>query len=163
MRSWPGSRYREESAGSLLERMAQDDRFLSVRSGGDDIDRRLAKVLDPTQVVPRLPRQLVHGLGRDGGLFPARHLDVHGLALGVMVGADRRGRHLLTVEPVRHADLDRLQAVENVQLGYAHARHAVDLERAAQGHRVQPAAAALAPGGRSKLLAAGAELVAHSV
>ena len=69
-------------------------------------------------------------------------------------GADRQEVAQLAVDAVADADLQRVHAVEHVELGHAQAGNAVDLDRALERGGVEPAAAARPPGGGAELLAA---------
>ena len=68
--------------------------------------------------------------------------------------AHRQDVAALSVEAVADADLRLVHAVEDVELGHAQPGHAVDLDRALERRRVEPAAAARAAGGRAELVAA---------
>ena len=64
---------------------------------------------------------------------------------------------------IADADLDLLEPVEHVELGQGDAVDAGDLDRLAHHHRVEPAAAALAPGDDAELLALCAQRLADLV
>src|SRR5579871_3408286 len=70
---------------------------------------------------------------------------------------------LLAVEPVAGAHLDGVEAVENVEFGERKAVDAAGPHRLAHQHRVEPAAAPLAPGVDAELPAATADLLADLV
>src|SRR5690242_19323329 len=64
---------------------------------------------------------------------------------------------LAAVEPIAGADLHRLEAVEDVELGERNAGDPADCHRLSDQHRVKPAAAAAAAGDRAELVPALAE------
>src|SRR6516164_4932263 len=70
---------------------------------------------------------------------------------------------LLAVQPVADADLDRVEAVENIELGQRQPVDAAGPDRLAHQHRVEPAAASLAPGVDTELPAPAADLFADLV
>ena len=61
------------------------------------------------------------------------------------------------------ADLDAVETIEHVELGQRQAVDAADPHGLAHQHRVEPAAAALAPGVDAEFLAAAADLLADLV
>src|SRR5690606_35109348 len=92
--------------------------------------------------------------------LPAGELQVHRLALLPALGVQRRVLGALAVVLVGDADLQRLHAVEHVELGDAQAADAVDRHRALERDDVHPAAAARAAGGGAVFLAAIAQALA---
>src|SRR5690606_18292843 len=62
-----------------------------------------------------------------------------------------------------HADADRIQTVEYIQLGQAQTADTVDLDRPTQDHRIEPAAATRTSGGGAELVAAGSQALADVI
>src|SRR5690606_12584653 len=100
---------------------AQDDRLHAVRTGRYHVDRDADQFFDTLDVGAGVGRQLVHRLGADGGLGPARHFFVDRHAGGGFFGADREDVDLTAVDLVAGAELQGLDAVQHVELGQAHA------------------------------------------
>src|SRR5690606_29283036 len=69
----------------------------------------------------------------------------------------------LAVHPVADADLQRLQAVEHIQLGQGDAVDAVDGDRLAYQHGVEPAATTGPAGVDPDFPTDGGEVLAHRV
>src|SRR5690606_27933815 len=92
-----------------------------------------------------------------GVLFPAGELQVRRRALVPALGVERRVLGTLAGVLVGDAHLQRLHAVEHVELGDAQAADAVDRHRALERDDVDPAAAARAAGGGAVFLAAVAD------
>ena len=92
---------------------------------------------------------------------PARHRFVDRLAAASCPTSDGNSVSVRAAAAVRRADVDALEAVEHVELGQRQAVEAVDARGVADRDRVEPAAAARAPGDRAVLAAALAQPVAH--
>src|SRR5690606_30678747 len=92
-----------------------------------------------------------------GVLAPAGELQVHRLALVPALGVERGVLGFLAAVAVGDAHLQRVHAVEHVELGNAKTADAVDGHRALERDDVDPAAAARAPGGGAVFLAAVAD------
>jgi len=71
--------------------------------------------------------------------------------------------NLLAVEPVAGADLDRVEAVQDVELGQRQSVDAAGPDRLADQHGVEPAAAARTAGVGAELAATLADLAAGLV
>src|SRR6185437_11893999 len=69
----------------------------------------------------------------------------------------------LAIQPIADADLDAVEAVENIELGQRQAMDAAGPHGLAHQHRVEPAAAPLAPGVDAEFPAAAADLLADLV
>ena len=139
--------------------------MVSLRSG---LVERMAtgapdQFLDTAHIFDRLARQIDPGTGARGRLRPAFEGFKDGLDAGLAAFARRQMVDLAPVELVADADLDLLEAVENVELGERDAVDAARLDRLAHKNRIEPAAAALASGDDAELAAlladAGADLV----
>ena len=94
---------------------------------------------------------------------PAGELEVHRRAFFPAGGVERRVFGALAAVFVGDAHLQRLHAVEDVELGDAQAGDAVDRDRALERDDVHPAAAARAAGGGAEFLAALADALADFV
>ena len=119
--------------------------------------------LDPADIFDGLGRQIRPGTGIGGRLLPAfdRLIDRHHPGLGALAG--RQMVDFLAVQHVAGADLDRVEAVENIELGQRQAVDAAGADGLPHQHGIEPAAAALAPGVDAELLAAAADLLADLV
>src|SRR5579859_309872 len=140
--------------GSLyrIERMAQDDGFVAIGACGNHVDRNAAGLLDALEVMARIRGQILETSNAHGTLRPAWNFLVNWLAAGRRVGTGGQNIDALAAEVVTNADLQRLHPVEHIQLGDAQAGHAVDLNRALERRRVEPAAASRPPRHRAEFL-----------
>src|SRR6185312_7962792 len=96
-------------------------------------------------------------------IAPAFARLVDRLDRGLRFGARRQAIEHLFPEAIAGADLDLLEAVEHVELGQRDAVDAGGLHRLAHHHRIEPAAAPLAPRDHAEFLAALAEHLADLV
>ncbi len=133
--------------------MVQENRLFAIRAGRDDVDGGFDLVFDELDVVARVDRQLFQRARAIRGLLPARQFGVDRFERVVAVEAGQAGHRARMDALVAHADFDRVEAVEYVQLRQADAGHAVDADREFDGSGVEPAAATLATGGCADFLA----------
>src|SRR5690554_2603003 len=152
-----------QSPGSGSEDLPQDDGLVAVGTGGDDVDGGAHQLLDPLDVGLRSSRQPFDGLDAQRGFAPAGHFFVDRLQSGVAVGIAGGFDQVALVVAVAHADADRIQTVEHIQLGQAQTADTVDLDRPTQDHRIEPAAATRTSGGGAELVTAGSQALADIV
>src|SRR6267378_3379951 len=131
-----------------LERVLDQNSIFAFGAGGKQSDWATHQFLDPTDVFDGLRRQVRPGAGIGGRLLPAFDSLVDRLNSGLRALAGRQMVDFLAVQGIAGADLDRIEAIENVELGQ---RQPVD------------AAAPLAPGIGAELAAALADLAANLV
>ncbi len=98
-----------------------------------------------------------------GGLVPALGGLVDRLDSGLGVLARRKIVDFAAVEAIADAELDLVEAVEDVELGQSDALDAAGADRLPHQHGVEPAAAARPAGDDAELLALGAERLADLV
>src|SRR5450830_250069 len=127
---------------SLFEWVAQDDGLLAVRARRHHVYRYADQFFDALDVGARRRWQGCQRFRADRAFGPAWHLFVHWHATGGFFSARWEDVHGHAVDGVAGAQLQRFDTIQYVQLGQAHAGHAVDLYRAAQQGSVEPAAAA---------------------
>src|SRR5258708_6274270 len=108
-----------------VEWMAQDDGFVAIGTGGNHIHRHAAGLFDALEIITCIRGQLFVTGNSDGALRPARNLLVNRFAAGQCVGAGRKNVDAFAAEVVTDTDLQRLNAIEHVQLGDAQTRHPV--------------------------------------
>src|SRR3954468_9785227 len=143
--------------------MPHHDGLLAIRTGRDDVDWNRAQLLDAPQVIACGLRQALVVLDADGALLPPRQLVVHRHAALELLRTDRQDVGELAVDRVAGADLHRLDAIEDIELGDANAGDAVQLDRALERRGVEPAGAPRPTGGRPELLTALAQPLADVV
>src|SRR6267378_4266818 len=131
-----------------LERVLDQNSIFAFGAGGKQSDWAAHQFLDPTDIFDGLRRQVRPGAGIGGRLLPAFDSLVDRLNSGLRALAGRQMVDFLAVQGIAGADLDRIEAIENVELGQ---RQPVD------------AAAPLAPGIGAELAAALADLAANLV
>src|SRR5581483_144288 len=153
----------EKETSSYLERVLHKDGILALRAGGEHGHRTADQLLDSPHVFYGLRRQLRPGAGPRCGLLPAVDRLVDRLDAGLGEFARRQIVDDAAVEPVAGADLDRVEAVEDVELGERQAVDAAGAHGLAHQHGVEPAAAAGPPGDGAELAAALAERLADVV
>src|SRR5690606_35919005 len=152
-----------EPATRSVERMAPQDRLVAVRAGRHDVDRRTRDFGEPLEIAFRVGGQRVPVAHTDRALAPARHLLVHRLAVADLVGTERQQVERAPAASIRSAQLDGRQPVEDVELGYDEARDAVELDRALERRRVEPAASARPAGDGAELFADGGQVRADLI
>src|SRR5690606_39342174 len=150
-KSFPEKGFCRSSVG---ERIAHEDRVVALGAGRNRGHGALDQFLDPADVLDRLRREVGPAPRPGGALAPAVHLLVDRLAFRLLGGVRREVVDHLAAQPVAGANLERLEPVEHIELGQRDAGHARDRARLADEHRIEPAAAALAPGYRAELVAA---------
>src|SRR5471032_467278 len=127
---------------SLFEWVAQDDGLFAVRARRHHVYRHADQLFDALDVGARRCWQGCQRFRADGAFRPAWHLFVHWYEAGGYFSARWEDVDVLAVDGVAGAQLQRFDTIQHVQLGQAHAGHAVDLYRAAQQGSIEPAAAA---------------------
>src|SRR6185437_6731903 len=100
-----------------LERILYQDSILAFRAGGKQGDGTTHQFLDPADIFNGLRRQIRPGAGVGGRLLPALDGLVDRYHTGLRALAGRKMVDFLAVEPVADTDLDRIEPVENVELG----------------------------------------------
>src|SRR5712691_6029085 len=129
-----------------LERVLDQNSIFAFRAGGKQSDWATHQFLDPTDVFDGLRRQVRPGAGIGGRLLPAFDSLVDRLNSGLRALAGRQMVDFLAVQGVAGADLDRIEAIENVELGQRQPVDAAGPHGLAHQHRVEPAAAPRAAG-----------------
>src|SRR5690554_1508337 len=128
------------------------DRLLALGACRDhryvDADRRR----DELKVFLRHLGQVLEPIGGTDVRFPAGHRLVDGRHLFEGVAFAGESRRFLAVVPVTCGDLNRRQAVEDVELGDGELGEAVDHRRVTEGDEVEPSAAARPAGRGAKLV-----------
>src|SRR5690606_2101016 len=119
--------------------------------------------LDATDVLYGLRRKIGPAARASGRATPAFERLVERFDTALCALAGRQIGYQLAIERVSGENLDFLKAVEDVQLRECDAVNAVDGDRLANQHGVEPATAALAAGDSAELMAAGAEEFADFV
>ena len=104
------------------------------------------QLFDPADILDRSPRQFGPGPCPGSGLGPAFQFFVDRRAAGLLVGCRGQIVHPLPVQIIAHADFQGLEPVQHIQLGQRNARHAAGGTGLPHQHRIEPAAAPLAPG-----------------
>src|ERR1700759_5276568 len=146
-----------------LERVLDQNSILAFRAGGKQGDWATHQFLDPADIFDGLGRQIRPGTGIGGRLLPALDGLVARLDPGLRTLPGRQVVDFLAVQSIADADLDGVEAVENIELGQRQAVDAAGPHRLAHQHGVEPAAAPLAPGVDAEFLAAAADLLADLV
>src|SRR5467141_2954346 len=146
-----------------LERVLDQNSIFAFGAGGKQSDWATHQFLDPTDVFDGLRRQVRPGAGIGGRLLPAFDSLVDRLNSGLRTLAGRQMVDFLAVQGVAGADLDRIEAIENVELGQRQPVDAAGPHGLAHQHRVEPADAPLAAGIGAELAAALADLAANLV
>src|SRR6266699_5983798 len=129
-----------------LERVLDQNSIFAFGAGGKQSDWATHQFLDPTDVFDGLRRQVRPGAGIGGRLLPAFDSLVDRLNSGLRALAGRQMVDFLAVQGIAGADLDRIEAIENVELGQRQPVDAAGPHGLAHQHRVEPAAAPRAAG-----------------
>ena len=124
-------------------------------SGSRQPDRCFDQVPELVEVTARGHRQLVEAAGVTEILLPARNVLVDRPGPGPPALRRRRPVDPLAVDLVGDADANRVDAGQHVDLRERQPVDARERHRLAHEDRVEPAAAARAPGGRAVLVAVG--------
>src|SRR5579859_3752730 len=140
------------TCGLVLERIAHQYCVVPLRAGGEERHGRADQLLDAPHIFHRAGRQVAPGPGALGRLAPAFHLLIDGRQRRLRLEPGGQVAELPISELVAGADLQRLQAIEHIQLGERDAADAVQGHGLADQRRVEPAAAARAAGHRAELL-----------
>src|SRR5580704_13516389 len=146
-----------------FERVLHQDRVLALGTCRQQRRRAAYQFLDPADVFDGLGRQFGPRARAGGFLLPAGDGFVDRLHARLGVLARRQIIDLLAVEPIADADLDLLEAVEDVELGQSEAADAAGAHRLAHQHGVEPATAPRPAGDDAEFLAALAERLADLV
>jgi hypothetical protein len=77
-------------------------------------------------IIPGLLREVVEGPGVSGWLLPSRHFVIYNLGSGEQVEIRRVVAQLLSVDLVGNGDLDRVEIVQDIELGEVQSRVVVD-------------------------------------
>ena len=119
-------------------------------------------VPQPPHIFDRLRRQFRPGARRGGLSLPALDRLIHRLdpRLGVLAG--RKIVDFPPVQAIADANLDLVEAVEDIELGQRQPVDAAGAHRLAHQHRVEPAAAPRPPGDRAEFAAALADQLRRS-
>src|SRR3982075_3093637 len=146
-----------------LERVLYQNSILAFRAGGKQGDWAAHQFLDPADIFDGLGRQIGPGTGVGGRLLPALDglVDRHHPGLGALAG--RQMVDFLAVQHIAGADLDTVEAVENIELGQRQPGDAAGAGGLSPQPRIEPAAAPLAPGVDAEFLAAAADLLTDLV
>src|SRR5712671_3140389 len=100
-----------------LERVLDQNSIFAFGAGGKQSDWAAHQFLDPTDIFDGLRRQVRPGAGIGGRLLPAFDSLVDRLNSGLRALAGRQMVDFLAVQGIAGADLDRIEAIENVELG----------------------------------------------
>src|SRR5258705_5811769 len=146
-----------------LERVLDQNSIFAFGAGGKQSDWAAHQFLDPTDIFDGLRRQVRPGAAIGGRLLPPLYSLVDRLNSGLRALAGRQMVDFLAVQGIAGADLDRIEAIENVELGQRQPVDAAGPHRLAHQHGVEPAAAPLAPGIGAELAAALADPAAGLV
>ena len=146
-----------------LEGVLNENSILAFRAGGKQGDRASDQFLDPADIFNGLGRQVRPGTGVGGRFLPAFDglIDWNHTGLGALAG--RQMVDLLAVQHVAGADLDTVEAVEDIELGQSKTGDAAGADGLAHQHGIEPAAAPLAPGVDAEFLAAATDLLTDLV
>src|SRR6185437_14805044 len=135
----------------------------AFRARGKQSDRTTHQFFDPPDIFDRLRRQVRPGAGLCGRLLPAFDGLVDRDHPGLCAFAGRQVIDLLAVELVTGADLNAVEAVENVEFGEREPVDAAGPHGLAHQRSIEPAATPLAPGIDAELAAAAPYLVTDLV
>src|SRR5262249_6671149 len=141
--------------------LAAQDRVVALRAGRHDDRADAAHLFEPRDVPPGGIRELTERPYAFGWLRPARHRLVNRFAPRELAEIRRKLRQRAAVAPVRRADVDRLDPVEDVEFRQRQAVETVDARGVADGDGVVPSAAPRTSGDGAVLAAGLAQAVAH--
>src|SRR5690554_5575858 len=93
-RRWLGRRHASDPMPPQrsTEGVAQNDGFVSIGPGGNNINRRANGLLEVADVRPRVLRQFLQRAGTRGGFLPARQLYIDRLELLIALTGSHRMR-----------------------------------------------------------------------
>src|SRR6185312_14461723 len=146
-----------------LKRVLHQDSILAFRARGKQGDRTTYQLLHPADIFDRLRRQVRPRTGIGSRLLPAFDGFIDRLDPGLRALAGRQMVDFFAVQPIAGADLDRSEAIENIELGQREPVNSTSAHGLPHQHGVEPAAAPLAPGIDAELPAAAADLLADLV
>src|SRR5690606_16277370 len=110
---------------SALEGVTQNDGFIAVRTGRDQVDGHAAYLCHALEVTTRLSREFVELGDPYRRLAPAGELLEHGFGLCDGMGAVGQYIAEFAIDTIADAQLDCLQTVEHVEFGDAQTVDAV--------------------------------------
>src|SRR5690349_21319704 len=137
-----------------MKRIGNKYRVVAFGAGGQQSDRRADQFLDIAHILDCLSRKLAPAPCAGRGSLPAFERLVDGLDPRLLTLPRRKIIDHFAVEFVAGANLDLLEAIEDIELCERDPADAVIGNRLAHQHRVEPAATALAPGNRPELVTA---------
>src|SRR5258705_8936471 len=146
-----------------LERVLDQNSIFAFGAGGKQSDWAAHQFLDPTDIFDGLRRQVRPGAAIGGRLLPPLYSLVDRLNSGLRALAGRQMVDFLAVQGIAGADLDRIEAIENVELGHRQPVDAAGPHGLAHQHRLEPAAAPRPAGIGAALAAALADPAAWVV
>src|SRR5690606_2961701 len=127
---------------SSLERLVQHNGFHAVGAGGNHVDGDIAHFRNTFEIATGIQRQFVVFSDSCRGFSPTRQLFKYRLSFHDGVSAIGKNVEELAAIAVSDANLERLDAIKNVQLGDTQPVDAVDHNGALHGCAVKPTAAA---------------------
>src|SRR5215475_11507106 len=129
-----------------FERVLDEDSILAFGACGKQGDRTTHQFLDPADVFDGLGGQIGPRAGIGGGLFPTFYslVDRHNASLCALPG--RQMVDLLAVQIIAGANLDRIEAVQDVEFCQRQPVDAAGAHGLTDQRRIKPAAAPLASG-----------------
>ena len=137
--------------------------LLAIRSRRDERNRSTGDFRETREILTGGFGQFVPFRKTEGAFRPAGELFVNRFALGNRIGAGGHNLEFLAVHLVADAKLDRIQAVEHVELHHRQTGDAVDLHRTAKRGAVEPAAAAGTPRHGTEFIALAAQQLARLI
>src|SRR5690625_3600316 len=137
---------------SLNQRSFTDDGLLALWSRRNHPHRHAGPFRDVGQIITRGLWQVFHILNGGDVFLPSRQRFVNRLDALERLGFARESRRRLAVIAIRRAHLDLIEAAQHIELGHGVVGDAVDHRRVAEGHEVEPAAAARPAGGGAELM-----------
>ena len=129
-----------------VKRMTQNNRFGSLRSGGNDINRDFRHFLDALEIGPGIGGQFLIGFHANGGFFPTGHFFINRFDRRKGLGTHRwREAHFIIVF-VADTNTNGVDTIQHIQFGNTQTADAVYLGGTAQGNGIEPATTAGPPG-----------------
>ncbi|KAI6763110.1 hypothetical protein HG530_009090 [Fusarium avenaceum] len=96
----------------------------------------------PYHLLPKHLSEIVEGPGVGSWLLPSGHFVIYNLGSGEQVKIRRVVAQLLSVDLVGNGDLDRVEIVQDIELGEVQSRVVVDRSAVLDNHEVEPSASA---------------------
>src|ERR1039457_5574998 len=147
----------------LEARALADDGLIAFGAGGNATHFDSRARFQESDVVFGLGRQLVVVRDAERGGVPAGHVLVHGLDFRNLGHRGRHAADFLAADAIAHADRNRVDVTQHVELGHHDAVETVDGSGVAQQGRIEPAATPRTAGDRAEFFAAGADPLARAV